>query len=369
MVHDFAVSKIRPLAARIDRTGEFPRASVREMAHMGLLGIPFPERYGGSEMDTLAYAQTVEELSRYCGATGAILAAHTSLCCAPIYRFGTEEQRMRYLTKLCAGEWLGAFALTETDAGCDIFGQQTKAEDAGDHWVLNGIKTFITNGGAADVFFVLAVTGQSGSAKWISAFIVERDFPGLVIGRSEETTGIRASSVCRSHQIFLRDCIVPKENLVGRPGRGLEYAGAALDDGCIAIAAQAVGIAEGAIQETVSHVREREQFGCRLSQFQHTQFGLAQMQAGTEAARLLVYQAACAKDAGEAFSHRAAMAKLTASRNASDVTSRCLQLYGRYGCTKDHPIERMMRDAKITEIYGGTPEVQMMKIAGWMGVK
>lgn len=366
MVHDLALSKIRPLAARIDKTGEFPRASIREMAQMGLLGIPFPERYSGSEMDTLAYAQTVEELSKYCGATGAILAAHTSLCCAPIYQFGTEAQRRRYLTKLCAGEWLGAFALTETAAGCDIFSQQTRAEDAGDHWVLNGIKTFITNGGAADIFFVLAVTGESGRAKWISAFIVERDFPGLAIGKSEEMTGIRASSVCR---LVFEDCIVPKENLVGRPGRGLEYAGAALDDGCIAIAAQAVGIAEGAIQETVDYVQKREQFGCRLSQFQHTQFELAQMRAGTEAARLLVYQAACAKDAGEAFSHRAAMAKLTASQNASDVTRRCLQLYGRYGCTKGNPIERMMRDAKTTEIYGGTPEVQMMKIAGWMGVK
>lgn len=366
MVHDLAVEEIKPLAAEIDRTGEFPAASIKEMAQMGLLGIPFPEKYGGSEMDTLAYAQTVEELSRYCGATGAIVTAHTSLCCAPIYQFGTESQRQRYLSRLCSGEWLGAFALTEPAAGSDISDQQTEAVDAGSHWVLNGVKTFITNGGAADVFFVLAVTDRSEGVKWISAFIVEKDFQGLFIGKREEQMGIRASSTCR---LLFKDCIVPKENLVGRPGRGLEYAQAALDGGCIGIAAQAVGIAEGAIEETVRYVGKREQFGCRLSQFQNTQFELAQMQASTEAAKLLVYQAACAKDAQEAFTHKAAMAKLVASRNASDVTRRCLQLYGRYGCTESHPIERMMRDAKITEIYGGTSEVQMMKIAGWMGVK
>ena len=366
MVHDLAVGEIGPLAAQIDRTGEFPASSIRQMAQMGLMGIPFPERYGGSEMDTLAYVQTIEELSKYCGATGAILTAHTSLCCAPIYQFGTEEQRQRYLSRLCAGEWLGAFALTEQEAGCDIFGQQTMAVDAGDHWVLNGSKTFITNGGAADIFFVLAVTGQSGNARWISAFIVEKGFHGFFIGRREDQTGIRASSTCR---LIFKDCLVPKGNLVGRPGRGLEYAQTALDGACIGIAAQALGIAEGAIEETVKYVRKREQFGGRLSQFQNTQFELAQMQAGTEAAKLLVYQAACAKDDQEIFSHKAAMAKLIASRNASDVTRRCQQLYGRYGCTQGYPIERMMRDAKITEIYGGTSEVQMMKIAGWMGVK
>ena len=238
--------------------------------------------------------------------------------------------------------------------------------DAGDHWVLNGSKIFITNAGAADVFFVLAMTDKSQGTKGISAFIIEKGFQGFKIGKLEDKMGIRASSTC---ELIFEDCIVPKENLVGELGKGFKYAMMTLDGGRVGIAAQAVGIAEGAIEETVKYVQERKQFGRRLSQFQNTQFELAQMRANTEAAKLLVYQAACAKDDHEAFSHKAAMAKLTASRNASDVTRRCLQLYGGYGYTKDYPIERMMRDAKITEIYEGTSEVQMMVIAGWMGVK
>lgn len=366
MVHEFAVNEVKPLAAQIDKTEEFPMENVKKMAEMGLLGIPFPEEYGGSGMDTLAYIQTVEELSKYCATTGVIVSAHTSLCCTPIYQFGTEEQKKKYLPKLCSGEWIGAFALTEANAGTDASGQQTVAVDAGDHWVLNGSKIFITNAGAADVFFVLAMTDKSQGTKGISAFIVEKGFQGFSIGKQEDKMGIRASSTC---ELIFEDCIVPKENLVGELGKGFKYAMMTLDGGRVGIAAQAVGIAEGAIEETIKYVQERKQFGRRLSQFQNTQFELAKMQANTEAARLLVYQAACAKDDHEVFTHKAAMAKLVASTNASDVTRRCLQLYGGYGYTKDYPIERMMRDAKITEIYEGTSEVQMMVISGWMGVK
>ncbi len=366
MVHDFAVNEVKPLAAEIDKTEEFPMENVKKMAEMGLLGIPFPEEYGGSDMDTLAYIQTVEELSKYCATTGVIVSAHTSLCCTPIYTFGSEEQKQKYLPKLCSGEWLGAFALTEPNAGTDASGQKTVAVDKGDHWVLNGSKIFITNAGAADVFFVLAMTDKSKGNRGISAFIVEKGFKGFSIGKQEDKMGIRASSTC---ELVFEDCIVPKENLVGELGKGFKYAMATLDGGRIGIAAQALGIAEGAIEETVKYVQERKQFGKRLSEFQNTQFELAQMRANTEAAKLLVYQAACAKDDHENFSCKAAMAKLVAARNAADVTRRCLQLYGGYGYTKDYPIERMMRDAKITEIYEGTSEVQMMVISSWMGVK
>ncbi len=366
MVHDFAVNEVKPLAAEIDKTEEFPMENVKKMAEMGLLGIPFPEEYGGSDMDTLAYIQTVEELSKYCATTGVIVSAHTSLCCTPIYTFGSEEQKQKYLPKLCSGEWLGAFALTEPNAGTDASGQKTVAVDKGDHWVLNGSKIFITNAGAADVFFVLAMTDKSKGNRGISAFIVEKGFKGFSIGKQEDKMGIRASSTC---ELVFEDCIVPKENLVGELGKGFKYAMATLDGGRIGIAAQALGIAEGAIEETVKYVQERKQFGKRLSEFQNTQFELAQMRANTEAAKLLVYQAACAKDDHENFSCKAAMAKLVAARNASDVTRRCLQLYGGYGYTKDYPMERMMRDAKITEIYEGTSEVQMMVISSWMGVK
>ena len=240
------------------------------------------------------------------------------------------------------------------------------AVDAGDHWVLNGSKIFITNAGVADVFIVLAMTDKSQGTKGISAFIVEKGFSGFSVGKQEDKMGIRASSTC---ELIFEDCIVPKENLLGELGKGFKYAMMTLDGGRVGIAAQALGIAEGALEETTKYITERKQFGRRISQFQNTQFEMAQMRANTEAAKLLVYQAACAKDDHEPFSHKAAMAKLVAARNAMDVTTRCLQLYGGYGYTKDYPIERMMRDAKITEIYEGTSEVQMMVISGWMGVK
>ena len=284
--------------------------------------------------------------------------------------YGTEEQKQKYVKPLATGEKLGAFALTEPGAGTDAQGAQTKAVLDGDEWVLNGSKCFITNGKEADVYIVIAVTGKiekrGRTMKEISAFIVEKGTPGFTFGVKEKKMGIRGSS---TYELIFTDCRIPKENLLGQKGKGFHIAMHTLDGGRIGIASQALGIAEGALEETTKYITERKQFGRRISQFQNTQFEMAQMRAQTEAAKLLVYQAACAKDDHEPFSHKAAMAKLVAARNAMDVTTRCLQLYGGYGYTKDYPIERMMRDAKITEIYEGTSEVQMMVISGWMGVK
>jgi len=366
MFRDFAENAVKPLAAEIDKTERFPEENVATMAEMGLLGIPFPEEYGGTGMDNLAYAQCVEELSKVCASTGVIVSAHTSLCATPIFMFGTEEQKKKYLVPLAAGEKLGAFGLTEPGAGTDASGQKTTAADAGDHWVLNGSKIFITNGGPAGIYVVFAMTDKSAGNHGISAFIVESGFEGFSVGKHEEKMGIRGSA---TSELVFEDCIVPKENLLGELNKGFKIAMMTLDGGRIGIAAQALGIAEGAIDETVNYVKERKQFGKALSQFQNTQFELAAMKANTEAAKLLVYRAACAKDDHEKYTHLAAMAKLVASENASDVTRRCLQLFGGYGYTRDYPIERMMRDAKITEIYEGTSEVQKMVISSWMGVK
>ncbi|MCI8291985.1 MAG: acyl-CoA dehydrogenase [Hespellia sp.] len=366
MYREFAENEVKPLAAEIDKTEQFPGETVAAMAEMGLLGIPFPEEYGGTGMDNLSYAQCVEELSKVCAATGVIVSAHTSLCATPIFLFGTEEQKQKYLTPLASGQKLGAFGLTEPSAGTDAAGQKTVAVDKGDHWLINGSKCFITNGGPADIYIVFAMTDKEAGNHGISAFIVEKGFQGFSIGKHEEKMGIRASS---TSELVFEDCIVPKENLLGELNKGFKVAMMTLDGGRIGIAAQALGIAEGAIAETTAYVKERKQFGRPLSKFQNTQFELASMQAQTEAAKLLVYQAACAKDNHENYSHLAAMAKLVASENASDVTRRCLQLFGGYGYTREYPMERMMRDAKITEIYEGTSEVQKMVIASWMGVK
>ena len=366
MYREFAQQQVKPIAAEIDKTERFPEENVAAMGEMGLLGIPFPEEYGGAGMDNLSYAQCVEELSKVCASTGVIVSAHTSLCATPIYLFGTEEQKQKYLVPLASGEKLGAFGLTEPGAGTDASGQKTTAVLDGDHYILNGSKIFITNAGPAETYVVFAMTDKEKGNHGISAFIVEKDFEGFSIGKHEDKMGIRASSTC---ELVFENCRVPKENLLGEEGKGFKVAMMTLDGGRIGIAAQALGIAQGAIDETVEYVKTREQFGRPLSKFQNTQFELASMQAMTEAARLLVYQAAAAKDAHEPYSHLAAMAKLVASETASDVTRRCLQLFGGYGYTKDYPMERMMRDAKITEIYEGTSEVQKMVISSWMGVK
>ena len=366
MYKDFAENSVKPIAAEIDENERFPEETIAQMAEMGLMGIPFPEEYEGAGVDELSYAQCVEELSKVCASTGVTLSAHTSLCAWPIYKFGTEEQKAKYLPDLCSGRKLGAFGLTEPNAGTDAAGQKTVAEDKGDYWLLNGSKIFITNAGYASTFVIFAMTNKELGNRGITAFIVEKDFPGFSIGKHEQKMGIRGSSTC---ELVFQDVKVPKENLLGEVNKGFKIAMMTLDGGRIGIAAQALGIAEGAIDETVKYVQERVQFGRRISQFQNTQFELAKMKANTEAAKLLVYQAAAACDAGEPYSHLAAMAKLVAASNASDVTRRCVQLFGGYGYTRDYPIERMMRDAKITEIYEGTSEVQMMVISGWMGVK
>lgn len=366
MYRAFAENEVEPVAADVDATEEVPMENVKKMARYGFFGIPFPKEYGGQGCDYLAYAMAVEELSKKCATTGVIVSAHTSLCCAPIYENGTEEQKKKYLPDLLAGKKFGAFGLTEPGAGTDASGQRTTAVLDGDEYVLNGSKIFITNAGFADVFIVIAMTDRSKGNHGISAFIVERGTPGFTVGEPEDKMGIRGSSTC---ELIFEDCRIPKENLLGREGKGFAIAMKTLDGGRIGIASQALGIAEGAIDETVKYTTERKQFGRRISQFQNTQFELADMKTTAEAAQLLVYRAADAKSAGLPYGHFAAMAKLFAANAASDITRRCLQLFGGYGYTRDYPIERMMRDAKITEIYEGTSEVMKMVVSSWMGVK
>ena len=375
LFRDFAQNEVKPIAAEVDEEEKFPEENVKKMAKLGFFGIPVPKKYGGQGADVLTYAMCVEEMSKVCATTGVIISAHTSLCIDPIMHFGTEAQKQKYVPDLASGKKIGAFGLTEPGAGTDAQGQQTTAVLDGDHWVLNGSKIFITNAGFADVFIVIAVTGmvkdkKGRSIKEISAFIVERGFPGFSVGKHEKKMGIRGSSTC---ELIFEDCIVPKENLLGVQGRGFIIAMTTLDGGRIGIAAQALGIAEGAIDETVKYTKERVQFGKRISQQQNTQFQLADMAARTQAAQYLVYAAACKKEAAKEninirYSVDAAMAKLVAAEAASDVTRRCVQLFGGYGYTRDYPIERMMRDAKITEIYEGTSEVQRMVIAANLGV-
>ncbi len=372
LFRDFAAREVKPLAAEIDETERFPAETVRKMAQRGMLGIYLPREYGGAGADYLSYVLAVEELSRVCATTGVILSAHTSLCCAPIFENGTPEQKAKYLPRLCSGEWLGAFAMTESGAGTDAQGQQTVAvlDEGGENWVLNGSKIFITNAGAAYLFVVIAVTGtvpdrRGRSGKEISAFLVERTDPGFSVGKREKKMGIRGSSTC---ELVFENCVIPRDRLLGRQGKGFALAMKTLDGGRIGIAAQALGIGEGAVAETVAYTRERMQFGKRISQFQNTQFQLADMHTRMEAAKYLVYSAALKKQSGAPYSADAAMAKLFAAEAASDVTRRAVQLFGGYGYTRDYPVERMMRDAKITEIYEGTSEVQRMVIAAALGV-
>ena len=366
MVREFAVNEVEPLAAEIDAEHRFPVETVEKMAKYGLLGVPFPTEYGGAGGDHISYAITVEELSRVCASTGVICSAHTSLCCWPIFAWGNEEQKQKYLPDLLAGKKLGAFGLTEPSAGTDSSMQQTTAKLDGDEYVLNGTKVFITNAGYADIYVVIAMTDKSKGNKGISAFIVEKGTPGFSIGKKERKMGIRGSATC---DLIFENCRIPKENLIGKEGQGFKIAMHTLDGGRIGIASQAIGIAQGAIDECVKYVMERKQFGRKIGQFQNTQFELADMATKAEAAKLLVYEAACEKDAGRPFSHLSAMCKYFAGSMASDITRRCVQLFGGYGYTRDYPVERMMRDAKITEIYEGTSEVQKIVISNWMKLK
>ena len=365
MVREFAENEVKPLAAEIDEEERFPMETVQKMAKLGMMGIYFPKEYGGAGGDVLSYAITVEELAKVCGTTAVIVSAHTSLCCAPIFENGTEEQKRKYLPDLLSGRKIGAFGLTEPNAGTDASGQQTTAVLNGDHYVLNGSKCFITNGSVADTFVVFAMTDPKMGNRGISAFIVEKGFPGFSQGKHEKKMGIRGSSTC---DLIFEDCIVPKENLLGKEGAGFKIAMATLDGGRIGIAAQALGIGEGAIDEAIKYTKERVQFKKRISSFQNTQFQLADMHTRMQAAQFLVYNAALKKQAHERCSMEAAMAKLFAAEAASDVTRRAVQLFGGYGYTREYPVERMMRDAKITEIYEGTSEAQRMVIAKYLGV-
>ena len=365
LYRSFAQNEVKPHAEETDEQERFPVETVKLLGRYGFMGIPYPKEYGGAGGDTLAYVMAIEELSKVCGTTGVVVSAHTSLCCGPIYEFGTEEQKRKYLPDLLSGRHIGAFGLTEPGAGTDAAGQQTKAVLEGDHWVLNGTKIFITNAGHADIFIIFAMTDKSLGTKGISAFIVERDFEGFRVGKEEKKMGIRGSSTC---ELIMENCIVPKENLLGSLNKGFKIAMKTLDGGRIGIAAQALGLGEGAVDEAIKYVKERKQFGRRISQCQNTQFKLADMVTRMSAAQLLVYRAAMKKDSGEVYSKEAAMAKLFASEAASEVTRQAVQLFGGYGYTREYPVERMMRDAKITEIYEGTSEVMRMVISSAVGV-
>ena len=360
MYRDFAEKEVKPLAEEIDEHERFPKETIQKMADNEMLGIPFPEEYGGCEGDYLSYVIAVEELSKVCASTGVTLSAHTSLGSAPIYAWGTEEQKQKYLVPLASGECLGAFGLTEPNAGTDASRQRTTAVKKGDHYVLNGSKCFITNAGEAGIYVVMAMTDKEKGNKGISAFIVEDGFEGFSIGKHEKKMGIRGSATA---SLVFEDCIVPEENLLGKEGEGFKIAMHTLDGGRIGIAAQALGIAEGAFNEAVAYVKMREQFGKTLSQFQNTQFVLATLANKIEAAKMMVYRAAWCKDNHLPYGVESAHAKLFAAETAMYVTTECVQLLGGYGYTREYPVERMMRDAKITQIYEGTSEVQRMVIS------
>ncbi len=360
MVREFATAEVEPLAADIDKEHRFPVETVEKMAKLGIMGIPFPTEYGGAGGDHIAYAIAVEELGRVCASTSVIVSAHTSLCCWPIFNYGTEEQKRKYLPDLLSGKKIGAFGLTEPNAGTDASGQQTRAELVDGNWVLNGAKCFITNGGYADVFVCFAMTDKKKGNKGITAFIVEKDDEGFSIGKTEDKLGICASSTT---ELIFQNCVIPEDRLLGELGGGFKVAMSTLDGGRIGIASQALGIAQGAFDVTVEYMQARKQFGKKLSQFQALAFEMADLKTRIEAARLLIYRAANLKDKHLPYSEAAAMAKLFAAETAMDVTVKCVQYHGGYGYTKDYPVERMMRDAKITEIYEGTSEVQRLVIA------
>jgi len=359
-VREFAEAEVKPLAFTLDQGNEFPRDAVRKMGKLGLMGIPYDKKYGGAGLDVLSYAIAVEELARVDGGTGVILSAHTSLGTWPIYAYGTEEQKQKYLPDLLSGKKVGAFGLTEPNAGSDAGGTETTAEDMGDHWLLNGNKIFITNGGEADTYVVFAVTTPDIGVKGISAFIVEKGWDGFVFGDHYDKMGIRSSATC---ELIFNNVKVPKENLLGKEGKGFNIAMATLDGGRIGIAAQALGIAQGAYEAAVEYSKERIQFGRPICQQQAIAFKIADMATKLRAARLLVYSAADLKEAHEPYGMESAMAKQYASDIALEVTNDALQIFGGTGYLKGMEVERMYRDAKITTIYEGTNEIQRVVIA------
>ena len=361
LFRSFAENEVKPLAQEVDELERFPEETVAKMGKLGFLGIPIPKQYGGQGCDYLTYALCVEELAKVCGTTAVILSGHTSLCQMPILHFGTEAQKQKFLTPLANGEKLGAFGLTEPGAGSNAAEQRTKAVKDGDEYVLNGTKIFITNGFYADIYIIFAMTDKSQGSRGISAFIVEKGTPGFTFGTKEKKMGIRGSA---TYELVFTDCRIPKENLLGKEGQGYRIAMDTLTGGRVGIAAQALGLAAGALERTIEYVKTRKQFGKTLSQFQNTQFQLADMATRTEAARLLVYKAAVEHDTDfDSAALSSSMAKLYAAETAMEVTNKAVQLHGGYGYIRDYDVERMMRDAKITEIYEGTSEVQRMVIS------
>lgn len=359
MVQDFAQKEIAPFIERMEQ-GEFPREIMKRMGELGLMGIPIPAKYGGAEMDFISYIRAIHEISKVSATVGVILAVHTSVGTNPIVYFGNEEQKQKFIPKLASGEYLGAFCLTEPSSGSDAGSLKSKAVLDGEHYVINGSKAFITNGGEADVYIVFASTRPTAGPRGISAFIVEKDTPGLIIGKDEHKMGLYGS---RTVQLTFEDMKVPKENLLGEEGHGFKIAMGNLDVGRIGIAAQALGIAEAAFEAATNYAKERQQLGKAIAAHQGVAFKLADMATQIEAAKLLIYQAADLRLNGLKCGKEASMAKLFASKTAVEVTTEAIQVFGGYGYTKDYPVERYFRDAKVTEIYEGTSEIQRIVIS------
>jgi len=360
MVRDFAENEIAPIAQETDQSGQFPWEIIRQMGKLGLMGLPFSEEYGGAGADTVSYAITVEEISRVCGSTGITLAAHISLCTFPIYHFGSEEQKRKYVPKLARGEWIGALGLTEPGAGSDAGGIKTRAVLDGDEWVINGEKCFITNGSIADVVVLTALTDPEKGTRGISSFIVEKGTPGFRPGRDEEKMGLKGSI---TSELFFEDCRIPRENILGTPGEGFKQALITLDGGRISIGAMALGLAQGAFERALAYSKERQQFGQPICNFQAVQWMLADMATEIEAARLMVYRAAWLEDQGVRFTKEAAMAKLYASEAAERACFKALQIHGGYGYMREYEVERIYRDQRLCTIGEGTSEIQRLVIA------
>ena len=361
MLKEFAENEIAPISAEIDEKAEYPYETIAKLAELGVMGMPFPESYGGAGTDYLTYIMAVEEISKVDAAHGVIVQTHNALCCWPIFTYGTEEQKQKYLPNLLSGKHLGAFGLTEPNAGTDAAGTQTKARLDGDEWELDGSKIFISGGGIADVYIIMAMTDKSKGTKGISAFIVEKGTPGFTAPKHENKMGIRGSIAA---ELVFEECRIPKENLLGQEGKGFKVAMSSLDVGRLVIAAQALGIAQGAFDETVKYMKQRKQFGRSLDKFQALSFEMASMKVKIDGARYLLYDACNRRDRGLPSSVAAAEAKLACSEAASYVTNKAVQFHGGYVYIKDYPVERMYRDAKITEIYEGTSEVMKMVMSG-----
>jgi butyryl-CoA dehydrogenase len=366
MLEDFCVNEVKPLAAELDEQERFPVETLEKLSEMGMMGMYIPEEYGGAGLSYNTYTAANEIFNKYCASTGCMFEVHGSLVTWPLLNYGTEEQKQKYLPKMASGEMLGAFGLTEAGAGSDASATKTNAVDKGDHWLLNGTKCFITNGSYASLYLVFAMTDKEKGTKGISAFLVEKGWPGFTFGTKEKKMGIHGTA---TYELVFEDVKVPKENLLGKVGEGFKIAMSTLDGGRISIAAQGVGLAQGALNELIPVIKARKQFGKSIASFQNTQFKCAEMQTEIDAARLLVYRASQMHQDHEKCVKEASMAKYYATKVANDTARMCLQLAGGIGYTREYPFERFMRDAKITEIYEGTNEIQRIIIAGEMGIR